>query len=257
MPRFKLTLAYEGAGFVGWQRQAGGTSIQGLLEDICAILDGAPVLVEGAGRTDAGVHALAQTATLSLTREIDAATLVRALNAHLPETVRVVVAEPAPDGFHARFSAVAKAYRYRIWNHPVLNPFERAYTWHVPWPRLDVAAMQRAASCLRGTHDFRAFTGAGSRTRTTEREILAIDVRRHGDDSHGNDALVSIDVTGSGFLKHMVRNIAGTLVEVGHGKRRVDSMPALLAGGDRHDAGRTAPASGLFLVRVFYERPDL
>jgi tRNA pseudouridine38-40 synthase len=257
VPRFKLTLAYEGTAFVGWQRQAAGTSIQGLLEDIFAILEGAPVLVEGAGRTDAGVHAIAQTATVSLRRDIGSATLVRALNAHLPQTVRVVDAEPAADDFHARFSAVAKSYRYRIWNSPVLSPFERAYCWHIPGPRLDVAAMQRAADALRGVHDFAAFTGAGSRTQSTEREILGIELRRHRDDDGGGDALVTLDVCGTGFLKHMVRNIAGTVAEVGRGQRRAGDMRALLEGRRRADAGRTAPAAGLFLVRVFYERPDL
>ncbi|MDR1989610.1 MAG: tRNA pseudouridine(38-40) synthase TruA, partial [Acidobacteriaceae bacterium] len=251
------TLAYDGAGFVGWQRQARGTSIQGLLEEICATLDGAPVTVEGAGRTDAGVHALAQTATVSLARDITAATFVRALNAHLPETVRVLSATLVGDEFHARFSAVAKAYRYRLWNDPILPPFERAYVWHVPWPRLDVDAMQRAADLLRGTHDFSAFTGAGSRTRTHEREILSVTVARHVDADGRGDGLITLDICGNGFLKHMVRNITGTLVDVGRGTRRADEMSLLLQRGDRHEAGRTAPARGLFLVKVFYERPDL
>jgi tRNA pseudouridine38-40 synthase len=252
VPRFRLTLAYDGTGFVGWQRQAAGTSIQGLLEDICARLDKAPVLVEGSGRTDAGVHALAQTATVSLSRDIDAPTLVRALNAHLPEAVRALAAEPVGDGFHARFSAVAKAYRYRIWNDPVLVPFERMYAWHLPWPRLDVEAMQQAAVLLRGTHDFSAFTGAGSRAESHEREVLEVWVRRHE-----GGPLVTLDICGRGFLKHMVRNIAGTLVEVGQGRRTEDEVRRLLTSRDRRDAGRTAPAHGLFLVRVFYETPDL
>jgi tRNA pseudouridine38-40 synthase len=257
VPRFTLTLAYDGTEYVGWQRQATGTSIQGLLEEICATLDRAPVCVEGAGRTDAGVHAFAQTATVSLVRDIPAATLVRALNAHLPQTVRVLTAIQVSDDFHARFSAVAKAYRYRIWNDPVLMPFERAYAWHVPWPRLDVEMMQCAADLLRGKHDFSAFTGAGSRTRTHEREVLSVTVARHRDADGRGDGLVTLDICGTGFLKHMVRNIAGTLVEVGCGKRRADDMSLLLQRGNRHEAGRTAPACGLFLVTVFYQTPDL
>src|SRR5262249_40941582 len=154
-------VAYDGTDYVGWQRQASGVSIQGLVEDALRELDGRQVDVMGAGRTDAGVHALGQTASFSLERAIDAATLVRALNAKLPPAVRVRTADVQPAAFNARFDARSKTYRYRIWNGEVLNPFERRYVWHLVNP-LDAGAMAAAALALEGTHDFAAFQGTGS-----------------------------------------------------------------------------------------------
>ena len=250
MSVFKLTIAYDGTGFVGWQRQAEGVSIQGLLEDACAELDGRPVTVAGAGRTDAGVHALGQVASLALERAIDPAAVVRALNARLPPAVRVLEAHTMPDGFHARFSARRKSYRYRIANGPVLSPFERAYAWHVPAPALDVGAMAGAAGVLEGRHDFKAFQGTGSETHGTERVVYSTRVGR------GESGVITIDLSGNGFLRHMVRNIVGTLVEVGRGRRPADWVAEVLEAGDRALAGRTAPAAGLFLVSVEYDRAD-
>ena len=172
MPVFKFTIAYDGTGFVGWQRQRAGTSIQGLLEDALAELDGRPVAVAGAGRTDAGVHALAQVASASLDREVDGATLVRAVNMRLPAAVRVLSAVLVPASFRVRFDARSKTYRYRIWNAEVLSPFDRQYAWHVPVPRLDVDAMTSAALLVEGHHDFIAFQGAGSEAQTTERVVF-------------------------------------------------------------------------------------
>ena len=146
MPTFRLTISYDGAPFVGWQRQASGTSIQGLLEDALGALDGREVIVTGAGRTDAGVHAIGQVASVSIERAIDGPSLARAVNARLPETVRVTDASEAPATFHARFNARSKTYRYRIWNDEVLSPFERAYAWHVAAPQLDVDAMAEASN---------------------------------------------------------------------------------------------------------------
>ncbi len=250
MSVFKLTIAYDGTGFVGWQRQAEGVSIQGLLEDACAALDGRPVTVAGAGRTDAGVHALGQVASLALERAIDPAAVVRALNARLPPAVRVLGAHTMPDGFHARFSARRKSYRYRIANGPVLSPFERAYAWHVPAPALDVGAMAGAAGVLEGRHDFKTFQGTGSETHGTERVVYSTRVGR------GESGVITIDLSGNGFLRHMVRNIVGTLVEVGRGRRPADWVAEVLEAGDRALAGRTAPAAGLFLVSVEYDRAD-
>ena len=153
MPHFRLTVSYDGTAFVGWQRQADGVSIQALIEDAIVPLEGATVVVHGAGRTDAGVHALAQVASVTLTREVDAGTLARSVNARLPPAVRIVDASAMPPAFHARFSATAKTYRYRIWNTEVLDPFERDYVWHVTAP-LKVDAMAEAAACLEGRHDF-------------------------------------------------------------------------------------------------------
>lgn len=241
----KLTVAYDGTRFVGWQRQAEGDSIQGLLEDALARFEGAAVTVHGAGRTDAGVHALGQVASVRLTCSHDTATLTRALNAQLPEDLRVLAVEDADPDFHARFSATAKTYRYMIRNAPFAMPFERAYVWHLP-ERLDLAAMQEAAAVLVGTHDFAAFQSVGTETPGSVRTILRSDVRQL------EPTLVAYEVTGEGFLRYMVRALTGTLVEVGRGWREPASIGDLLAGGRRADAGATAPPHGLFLVSVDY-----
>jgi len=244
MPTFKVVLAYDGTDFVGWQRQASGVSIQGVLEDALRTLDDRDVTVIGAGRTDAGVHALGQVASFSLERAIDGDTLVRALNANLPETVRVMSAAEVPPTFNSRFDARTKTYRYRIWNGPAMSPFERRHAWHYAGP-LDVGAMDAAAQRLEGRHDFAAFQTAGSDVATSERTIVSSRVARH-------DALVAYDVTGDGFLRHMVRAIVGTLIEIGRGRRPAEWIDDVLASRDRHSAGSTVPAAGLFLVRVDY-----
>jgi tRNA pseudouridine38-40 synthase len=247
VPRIlKLTLSYDGTRFVGWQRQAEGASIQGLLEEALGRFEGGPVTVHGAGRTDAGVHALGQVASAQVTclHAVDA--LLRGLNASLPPEVRVTAVEEAPPDFHARFSARSKTYRYLLRNAPIVSPFERAYVWHVPEP-LDVEAMREAAAVLVGTHDFAAFGSAGSETKDTVRTIAWSDVQLR--DAEG---LLAYEVAGTGFLRHMVRAIVGTLVEIGRGRRPASSMSALVAGRSRADAGATAPSHGLFLVRVDY-----
>lgn len=240
---------------MGWQRQASGTSVQGLLEQALAELDERPVTIVGAGRTDAGVHALGQVAAFRLQRTIDPAAVVRALNVRLPPAVRVLGALEADPAFHPQFHARAKTYRYRIWNADVLSPFERAYAWHILPPMLDVEAMARAARYVEGRHDFAAFQGSGAATATTEREIASSTLERSADSLHGDarDALLTYEVTGSGFLRHMVRNIVGTLVEVGKGRRTPEWVRDVIASKRREEAGRTAPAEGLFLVRVTYE----
>jgi tRNA pseudouridine38-40 synthase len=247
MTVYKATVAYDGTGFVGWQRQAFGTSIQGLIEDALAELAGGPVTVTGAGRTDAGVHALGQVASFALDRELDPSTILRAVNARLPVAVRVSAVEQTDPRFHARFDARLKIYRYRIWNQPVLDPFERAYVWHVAG-RLDVARMASAACALEGCHDFAAFQGSGGTTHSTERTLFSSSVSADG-------ALVTYDVSGNGFLRHMVRNFVGSLVEVGHGRRDEGWLGDVLASRDRTRAGPTAPSEGLFLVRVDYDEP--
>jgi tRNA pseudouridine38-40 synthase len=256
MPSFKLTIAYDGTGLVGWQRQASGTSVQGLLEEALGELDGRPVAVAGAGRTDAGVHALGQVASASLERAIDAATLMRAVNARLPLAVRLLAAEEAPAAFHARFDARAKTYRYRIWNTDVISPFERAYVWHIPGPTLDVGAMAEGARHIEGRRDFSAFAGTGADTATTVREIFSSAMREMRDPAGPapGGAVIAYDVTGDGFLRHMVRTIVGTLVEVGRGRRQPDWVAEVIASGRREDAGRTAPAEGLFLMNVSYNQ---
>jgi tRNA pseudouridine38-40 synthase len=247
MPSFKIILAYDGTDFVGWQRQATGTSIQSLLEDAIHELDGRDVVVTGAGRTDAGVHALGQVAGFSLERSIETDVLVRALNARLPAAVRVLSAAKVPADFHARYAARVKTYRYRLWNAPVVSPFERRYVWRVLGD-LDVEQMSAAARVLEGPHDFAAFQAAGSSTKTTTRIVSASRVGRN----HRDRPLVVYEITGDGFLRHMVRNIVGTLVEIGQGRRPIEWMTDVLNSRDRTRAGPTAPAEGLFLVRVVY-----
>jgi tRNA pseudouridine38-40 synthase len=248
MPAFTITLAYDGTGFVGWQRQASGVSIQGLLEEALRELDGRPVAAAGAGRTDAGVHARGQVASFSLERQADASTVVRALNARLPPEVRVLSAAEAPADFHARFGARSKTYHYRIWNGDVVSPFERRYVWHVPGA-LDVDAMRDAARRIEGAHDFAAFQAAGSDAPTTERLVLSsrISIR------DPRSAILVYEITGTGFLRHMVRAIAGSLVDVGRGRFPPSWIDEVIASRDRATAGRTAPAHGLFLMSVQYD----
>ena len=245
MTTFKLTLAYDGTSYVGWQRQAAGTSIQGLLEDALGELDGRDVVVTGAGRTDAGVHALGQVASCSLEGTVAPDVVVRAVNARLPADVRVLSAETAAPDFHARFEATRKTYRYRFFDGPVMSPFERYYGWHVAGT-LDVEAMAAAARILEGRHDFATFSTTGGSARTTERTIASSRVLREP------PALVTYEVSGDGFLRHMVRVIAGTLVDIGRGRWPSDKMSEVIASRQRASAGPTASARGLFLVSVEY-----
>jgi tRNA pseudouridine38-40 synthase len=257
MKTFKITIAYDGTDYVGWQRQASGISIQGVLEDALRDLDQREVIVTGAGRTDAGVHAFGQVASLAIERPMDAAVLVRALNARLPPTIQVVDAEEAAERFHARFDAARKSYRYRIWNAEVPSPFERAYAWHLSGA-LDVDAMREAATLVVGRRDFAALQAAGSATATTVREVYSsiVQVVTEGgevvDRQANRGRLIVYNVTGNGFLRHMVRNIVGSLVEIGRGRRPVSWMTEILGQRSRALAGPTAPPHGLALVAVEY-----
>lgn len=251
----RLLLAYDGTDYVGWQRQSNGVSIQALVEDALAPIESGPIAVVGAGRTDAGVHALGQVASVRLSSSIAPSALERALNARLPAAVRVRGVAAAPVDFHARFSATSKLYRYRIRQAPAVGPFEYRYAWHVP-QLIDTQAMGAAARGLLGRHDFASFQASGSDVETTERTILDVRVEAANATGDGDEQgrLVTIEVEADGFLRHMVRVIAGTLVEVGLGRRSSADIGAALAARDRRRAGPTAPARGLFLVRVRYPR---
>lgn len=251
MRTLKLTLAYDGTEYVGWQRQETGTSIQGLLEAALAPIEGRPVTVHGAGRTDAGVHALGQVAHIQLHASIEAARLLRALNAVLPVDVRVTDVEEAAADFHARFSAKGKLYRYRILNGGTGSPFERRYSWHIAQP-LNFDLMVEGMTVIRGTHDFKAFKAAAGKSATRERTITDTRLNRGLAPWAARGALITLDIEGDGFLRHMVRTIVGTLVEVGAGRWPPPRVGEILASRDRTQAGPTAPAEGLFLVHVRY-----
>lgn len=245
MYNYKLTIQYDGTRYRGWQVQ-GNTdqTIQGKLEGVLSRLTGQPVEVHGSGRTDAGVHALGQVANVKLPRPVEPSELLGELNRYLPADIGVIAAEPAPERFHARLNARSKTYRYRIWNSAIPNVLERSYLYALP-EALDVAAMERAAADLVGTHDFRSFCGLKRFKKSTVRTITDIAITQNG-------AEVRLEFTGNGFLMRMVRILAGTLVEVGLGQREADTMPAVLAAQDRAAAGPALPAQGLALVRVEY-----
>ncbi len=246
MSTFKIVIAYDGTDFIGWQRQATGVSIQALIEDALEPLDGRAVTVTGAGRTDAGVHALGQVASFSLARDIDAATVGRAVNARLPPDVRIVSVDDVPSAFHARFDARSKTYRYRIWNADVVSPFDRRYVWQLVGA-LDTDAMDRAARVLEGRHDFSAFQAAEADTTTAARTLYSSRI------SVASPPQVLYDVVGDGFLRHMVRTIVGSLVEIGRRRRPPEWMHDVLTSCDRARAGQTAPAAGLVLMGVHYD----
>jgi tRNA pseudouridine38-40 synthase len=249
VPVFKLVLEYDGTDFEGWQAQpAGHRTVQGELETALARIAGAPVAATGAGRTDAGVHAEGQVASVPWPRAFDPETLARAANAHLPRDLAVRAAAVAPEGFHARRDATGKHYRYAIWNGPHRSPL-RTRRFHFESTPLDLPAMAAAARRLEGEHDFASFQAAGSSVVGTVRRLrrVAVEGRAGGE--------VLLQVEGDGFLRHMVRNLAGTLLEVGTGRRHPDSLGEVLAARRRDAAGPTAPARGLTLVRVEYRKP--
>jgi tRNA pseudouridine38-40 synthase len=251
----RLILSYDGAEFAGWQVQPGRTTVQGALASAIGRLSGENVLPQGSGRTDAGVHALAQVASFATASAIPMENWMRALNDILPPSIRVLeVTEAAPE-FHARKSARAKTYRYRIYRRAVCPPFLARYVWHYPYP-LEESAMVAAAGVVLGEHDFTSFAAvdaervermaAEANDHTTNvRTILSSSWTRVGDE-------LIYTVRGSGFLHHMVRNLAGTFLLVGKGTVSVEDMRRILEARERSAAGPTAPASGLYLVEVEY-----
>jgi len=245
MPRYKLTLEYDGTGLVGWQRQENGPSVQGHLEDAVQRFTGEAVTAMAAGRTDAGVHALGQVAHIDLVRDWPAETVMNALNFHLkPVAIAVRAAEVAPADFHARFSAIARHYRYRIVNRtaPLALDRERAWAVHVP---LDTAAMREAARVLVGRHDFSSFRAAQCQAKSPVKTLDLLDVARDGEE-------VTVAASARSFLHNQVRAMVGSLKLVGEGKWTIADLETALAARDRSAAGPTAPACGLYLTRVDY-----
>jgi len=255
---FKLTLAYDGSAFSGWQRQGALRTVQGELEAVLAKIEGRAVSVTGAGRTDAGVHAAGQVASVRVTKPISATDLHRALNALLPDDVRVRLAEERPVAFNARIYACAKTYHYWIWNARIMPPLLRDTAWHVPQPT-NVDAMEAAARLFEGTHDFVALQAKGGRVKTTTRTLTVSRIRRMplaewpGALPDSPSPLFRYETSGTGFLRHMVRTMAGTIVDVGRGRRTLDDVKALLTKRTRVRAGRTAPPHGLTLWKVEYD----
>jgi tRNA pseudouridine38-40 synthase len=240
----KLTVAYDGTAYAGWQIQPDQPTVQAAIETAWHEITRESVRVMAAGRTDAGVHALGQVVGVATESQLATTELHRALNAVLPDDVAIVAVEEAPENFHATHDAVRKTYRYQIHNGRTPDVFNRRFVWHYPQP-LDAVKMHAAAPALVGTHDFSSFESAGSERPDSVRTLFAVNVARDAD-------RITIEVTGDGFLYNMVRAIVGTLVEVGKGSRHVAWMAEVLAARDRTFAGQTAPPQGLFLVRVEY-----
>lgn len=250
MRNLRLILAYDGSEFSGWQVQPDAATIQGTLASAIGRITGEKVLPQGSGRTDAGVHALAQVASFSTESSVPAANFVKALNDILPPSIRILEVNEVALEFHARKSAKAKTYRYRMYRAPICSPFIARYVWHFPYP-LDEEAMSHAAATVVGEHDFRSFAAVDPERGREESEVSNVrTIMSSGWVRDGDEFIYT--VRGSGFLHHMVRNLVGTFVLVGKETLRVEDLPRILAARDRSAAGPTAPAGGLCLVAVEY-----
>lgn len=248
MRRLRFEVAYDGTDFNGWQVQPGLPTIQGVLEEVIGGIEGKPVHVAASGRTDAGVHALAQVAAVSLENRIPLDNFRRAVNRLLPPTIRINHVRETVLDFHPRFDARRKTYEYRIYREEVCSPFERRYVYHHPYP-LDESAIASAAPLFEGEHDFSAFASADDRDQSASCKVRTI----YRSQIARTNALLTYQVTGSGFLKHMVRNIMGTLLDVGKKNLTKENVLARLQPENGSRPGLTVPASGLFLVSVDYE----
>lgn len=246
MQRWKITIEYDGGPFVGWQRQTNGPTVQAALEDAVLAFCGERVLVQGAGRTDTGVHALAQVAHLDIARETDAKTVRDAINHHLkPNPVAILEAQPVPGDFHARFSATGRSYLYRILNRRAPAVLDYGRVWAVP-KDLDAAAMHEAAQVLVGQHDFTSFRASECQADSPVKTLDRLDVSRRGEEIH-------IVAEARSFLHHQIRNFAGTLERVGRGRWSARDVERILDARDRAAAGPTAPPQGLYLTGVRYD----
>ncbi len=239
-----LWIEYDGSAYVGWQRQPNGVSIQMQIEDALSVVIGQPVALQSSGRTDAGVHARCMVAHFKADILLPMSAYVHGVNRLLPRDIAVREARLVSDQFHARFSAERKWYRYSIYHSPIRSPLREHFNWHIKRP-LDIYLMRQAAQLFVGEHDFSAFRASGCSAKTTVRRIDSIDIHEEGEQLH-------IDVRGSGFLRHMVRMLVGTLVQIGEGKRPSDDITRLLLKGPCGEARYTAPAHGLCLMEVEY-----
>ncbi|MGA8323382.1 MAG: tRNA pseudouridine(38-40) synthase TruA [Xanthobacteraceae bacterium] len=245
MPRYKLTIEYDGTTFVGWQQQDNGASVQGVLTEALAAFAGERVMVSGAGRTDTGVHALGQVAHIDLSKEWDVDRIRDAFNFHLrPQPVGVLKAELVAPDFDARFSAIKRHYLYRIVNRRADLTLDQNRAWRVPRP-LDCAAMHAAAQRLTGKHDFTTFRSTECQAKSPEKTLDRLDVTRDGDE-------VRVGASARSFLQHQVRSMVGSLVHIGEGKWSIADLAEALAARDRTRCGQVAPPHGLYLVRVDY-----
>ena len=244
MAKYKVTLKYVGTRYAGWQIQKNQDTVQGQLRDALNTITGHPISVVGAGRTDSGVHAMAQVAHFSLDQPIPRKKLILSLNGILPWDIRVIHLSPVPSNYHAQKNAIKKRYGYQIYNGPTLSPFLHGYILHVRHP-LDVGSMQKATQYLYGAHDFTGFAAAATRVKSRIRQIHLSQIKTCG--SH-----ITYRVEANGFLHHMVRNIVGTLLQIGSGKRPSDDIPKILKSKNRKTAGPTAPPQGLYLMKTWY-----
>ncbi len=242
---YKIVLEYDGSNYHGWQRQKGLLTIQEVVETRLAIMTQTPVRLIGAGRTDAGVHARGQVANFFSETQIPPARLLRGLNSLLPDDIVALELLLVPKEFHARFKAFSKVYEYRIYNGPIPPALGRQYGWHISRP-LRWSSMVKCLKLLEGRHDFSSFQAAGSSVRSTERVVMATEITRVGEDIR----LITIEA--NGFLRHMMRNIIGTLVDVGSGKLTEEGFFGVVSARNRQQAGMTAPARGLCLLEVRY-----
>jgi tRNA pseudouridine38-40 synthase len=245
MRNIKLLIEYDGTNYQGWQVQPKGPTIQGILEEKLGLLTGERVHLIGSGRTDSGVHALAQVANFRTQSKMDAGSIQKALNSLLPIDIMIRKVEEINEGFNSRKNSRSKVYEYRILNRELRSTFHRGYVWHIP-QKLNLIEMEKATQGLIGEHDFSSFRSVGSPTRTTIRRVIRAEWKK------GSDDLILFEIEANGFLKQMVRAIVGTLVEVGKGKIDDEEFRKILESKDRKKAGPTAPAHGLFLKEVKY-----
>ncbi len=245
MRNLKIVVEYDGTNYHGWQRQTGEITIEGVLEEKIGTITGEKITINGSGRTDAGVHAVNQVASFKTTSEISESNLLRAINSMIPYDIVLKALTDVDEAFHARYDAKSKAYLYKIYNRPVRSAIYKNYSWHVR-SALDIDAMRRAALCLKGTQDYSSFCAANGDSQNNIRTIMDVDF------AVSESGMITFSIKADGFLRYMVRNIMGTLVDVGKGKMDPAVFSDILKAMDRTKAGITAPPQGLFLNEVYY-----